>query len=136
MGRPYAQGKEGASSDLELVGVGSPRETPSSDPDLRPDNALVGSRSMTDATTLHAPAVARDRDGLAAFAAGLRDLAFWPGDAGYDDACRIWNGMIERRPALVVPPQDADQVVACVGFVRDRGLPLSIRGGGHNIAGT
>jgi FAD/FMN-containing dehydrogenase len=84
----------------------------------------------------HAPVVARDRDGLAAFAAGRRDLAFWPGDAGYDEACRIWNGMIERRPALVVRPQDADQVAACVGFVRDRGLPLSIRGGGHNIAGT
>ena len=91
---------------------------------------------MTDATTIHAPAVTRKRQGLDAFASGLRDAAVWPGDAGYDEACRIWNGMIGRRPALVVRPRDADQVAACIRFVRDSGLPLSIRGGGHNIAGT
>jgi FAD/FMN-containing dehydrogenase len=91
---------------------------------------------MTDARTIHTLAVARDRNGLEAFASGLRERAFWPGDAGYDEACRIWNAMIERRPALVVRPRDAADVAACIGFVRDRGLPLSIRGGGHNIAGT
>ena len=91
---------------------------------------------MTQATTLHAPTVARDRHGLAAFAAGLRGRAFWPEDAGYAEACRIWNAMIERRPALVVRPRDSGDVVACVRFARDSGLPLSVRGGGHNIAGT
>jgi FAD/FMN-containing dehydrogenase len=91
---------------------------------------------MSDAMTSQAPATARDRHGLNAFAAGLHGRAFWPGDAAYAEACRIWNGMIERRPALVVRPKDADQVAACIGFVRDSGLPLSIRGGGHNIAGT
>jgi FAD/FMN-containing dehydrogenase len=89
---------------------------------------------MTDA--IQAPAVARDRDGLEAFAAGLRSPVFWPGDAGYDEACRIWNAMIERRPALVVRPRDPADVAACVRFARDSGLPLSVRGGGHNIAGT
>jgi FAD/FMN-containing dehydrogenase len=57
-------------------------------------------------------------------------------DAAYADACRIWNTMIERRPALVVRPYDARQVAACIRFVRDQRLALSIRGGGHNIAGT
>ena len=90
---------------------------------------------MTSATTIRA-AVARDRHGLEAFAADLRGPAFWPGDAGYDDACRIWNAMIERRPALVVRPRDAGEVAACIDFVRESRLPLSIRGGGHNIAGT
>ncbi|MGH6896865.1 MAG: FAD-binding oxidoreductase [Geminicoccaceae bacterium] len=91
---------------------------------------------MTAATTIPAPAVARDRHVLEAFAAGLRSPAFWPGDAGYDEACRIWNAMIARRPALVVRPRDAGDVAGCIRFVRDNGLPLSIRGGGHNIAGT
>jgi FAD binding domain len=91
---------------------------------------------MPQATTLRAPTVARDRHGLAAFAAGLPGRAFWPDDAGYAEACRIWNAMIERRPALVVRPRDSSDVVACVRFVRDSGLPLSVRGGGHNIAGT
>ena len=91
---------------------------------------------MTQATTLHAPTVARDRHGLAAFAAGLRGRAFWPADAGYAEACRIWYAMLERRPALVVRPRDTGDVVACVRFARDSGLPLSVRGGGHNIAGT
>ena len=91
---------------------------------------------MTFARTIHAPAVARDRHGLAAFAGGLRGAAFWPGDAEYDEACRIWNAMIERRPALAVRPRGAADVAACIAFARDSGLPLSIRGGGHNIAGT
>jgi FAD/FMN-containing dehydrogenase len=90
---------------------------------------------MTHATTIPAPAIARNR-GLDALAAGLRGPAFRPGDAAYAEACRIWNAMIERRPALVVRPRDPADVAACVRLVRDSGLPLSIRGGGHNIAGT
>jgi FAD/FMN-containing dehydrogenase len=91
---------------------------------------------MTYASTIHAPAVARDRHGLEAFAGGLRGSAFRPGDAEYAEACRIWNAMIERRPALVVRPRTSADVAACIAFARDTGLPLSVRGGGHNIAGT
>ena len=91
---------------------------------------------MTSATTIAAPAVAPDRHGLEVFAAGLGSPAYWPGDAGYDEACRIWNAMIGRRPALVVRPKDAGEVAACIRFAAERGLPLSVRGGGHNIAGT
>jgi FAD/FMN-containing dehydrogenase len=91
---------------------------------------------MTDATTLRAPTVNRDGRDLEAFAAGLRCPVWWPGEAGYDEARRIWNAMIERRPALVVQPTDPAEVAACIRFVQDSGLPLSVRGGGHNIAGT
>ena len=58
------------------------------------------------------------------------------GDAGYDEVVRIWNGMIVRRPALVVQPVSVEGVKATVAFARAHGLLLSIKGGGHNIAGT
>jgi FAD/FMN-containing dehydrogenase len=58
------------------------------------------------------------------------------GDAGWDDAVLIWNGMVAKAPALVLQPTSAAQVAAAVGFARDHGLLLSIKGGGHNMAGT
>ena len=58
------------------------------------------------------------------------------GDAGWDDAVRVWNGMVAKTPAIVLQPTSAAHVAAAVGFVRDRGLLLSIKGGGHNMAGT
>ena len=58
------------------------------------------------------------------------------GDEGWDDAVLVWNGMAAKVPALVVQPTSAHDVAAAVGFARDHGLLLSIKGGGHNIAGT
>ena len=58
------------------------------------------------------------------------------GDEGWDDAVLVWNGMVARSPALVVQPATARDVVAAVEFAREHGLLLSIKGGGHNIAGT
>jgi FAD/FMN-containing dehydrogenase len=57
-------------------------------------------------------------------------------DAGWDDAVRVWNGMVAKAPALVLQPTSGAHVAAAVGFARDRGLLLSIKGGGHNMAGT
>jgi FAD/FMN-containing dehydrogenase len=59
-----------------------------------------------------------------------------PGNEGWDDAMLVWNGMVAKIPALVLQPTSVHDVVAAVGFVRDHGLLLSIKGGGHNIAGT
>ncbi len=63
-----------------------------------------------------------------------------PADPGYADATRLWNGMVTRRPALIVRPSTAATAVidipAAVRFAASRGLPVSVRGGGHNIAGT
>lgn len=59
-----------------------------------------------------------------------------PGDEGFEAATRLWNGMVQKKPALVIQPTGAADVVAAVEFARDHGLLFSVRGGGHNIAGT
>ena len=59
-----------------------------------------------------------------------------PGDPGYEEATRLWNGMIGTRPAHVVKPAGTADVVRAVRYAGERGLPVSVRGGGHNIAGT
>jgi hypothetical protein len=59
-----------------------------------------------------------------------------PGDPGFHDAVRLWNGMAATTPALVLQPASAADVAAAVGFARDHGIALGVRGGGHNIAGT
>jgi FAD/FMN-containing dehydrogenase len=59
-----------------------------------------------------------------------------PGDEGWEDAVLVWNGMVAKEPALVVQPESARDVAAAVGFARDHGLLLGVKGGGHNIAGT
>jgi FAD/FMN-containing dehydrogenase len=75
-------------------------------------------------------------------AARLEDLAgstsgtiLQPGDSGYDEARRVHNGSIDRRPALIVRCRTAADVAAAVRFARASDLEISIRGGGHNVAG-
>ena len=58
-----------------------------------------------------------------------------PGDPTYDEARKVWNGMIDRRPALVARCRGVADVVACVRFAADHGLLPAVRGGGHNVAG-
>jgi FAD binding domain/Berberine and berberine like len=58
------------------------------------------------------------------------------GDQGWNDAVSIWNGMAARLPALLLQPASAHDVAAAVAFAREHGLLLSVKGGGHNIAGT
>jgi FAD/FMN-containing dehydrogenase len=81
-----------------------------------------------------------DRDlhkaAVGALRKALRGVLLEPSDPGYDEVRAIWNGMITRRPALIARVIDTDDVIACVNFARENGLPLSIRGGGHNVAGA
>ena len=58
-----------------------------------------------------------------------------PGQPGYDEARRIHNGLIDKRPALIARCLHTADVVAAVDFARDEGLEISVRGGGHNVAG-
>jgi FAD/FMN-containing dehydrogenase len=57
------------------------------------------------------------------------------GDAGYDPARITFNGMIDRRPEVILRPLDVDDVVSAVEFARDADLPIAVRGGGHSVAG-
>jgi FAD/FMN-containing dehydrogenase len=58
-----------------------------------------------------------------------------PQDAGYDEARALYNGLIDRRPALIVRCRTRDDVVEALALARREGLEVSIRGGGHNVAG-
>ncbi len=57
-------------------------------------------------------------------------------DSDYDDIRSIWNAMIDRRPLLIARCSGTADVVSCIHFARDTGIDFSIRGGGHNIAGS
>ena len=59
-----------------------------------------------------------------------------PGHAQYESARRVWNGMVDRRPALIARCAGEDDVVVALGFAREQGLPVAVRGGGHNVAGN
>lgn len=76
-----------------------------------------------------------DREAVRSLRARLRGQVLQPGDAGYDTNRRIWNGMIDRYPALIARCTGATDVVAAVAFAREQGLPLSVKGGGHGVAG-
>jgi FAD/FMN-containing dehydrogenase len=67
---------------------------------------------------------------------GLRGEVVCPGDRGYDTARAVFNGMVDRRPLAVVRPVDASDVVRCINFARRHDLVLSVRGGGHSVAGN
>jgi FAD/FMN-containing dehydrogenase len=58
-----------------------------------------------------------------------------PGDDDYDAARSVWNGMIDRRPAIIVRPRDADEVVVALRYARAEDLPVAVRSGGHSIPG-
>jgi FAD/FMN-containing dehydrogenase len=66
----------------------------------------------------------------------MKGSVLQPSDDGYDEARTIWNAMIDRRPALIARCESTADVRHAVDFARNHGLVLSIRGGGHNIAGN
>src|SRR5207248_4624294 len=70
------------------------------------------------------------------FKASLQGPLLCPDDAGYDDARRIWNGMIDRRPALIARCRGVAVIINSVNFVRTHELLVAVRGGGHNVAGN
>ena len=71
----------------------------------------------------------------AALEIAMRGTITAPGDPDYDDRRKLYNAMIDRRPALIARCTDAADVIAAVGHARSEGMPLAIRGGGHNGAG-
>lgn len=67
---------------------------------------------------------------------GFRGEAIRPGDAAYDAARAVYNGSIDRRPALIVRPTGAADIRDAVAFAREQRLPLAVRCGGHSVSGV
>jgi FAD/FMN-containing dehydrogenase len=66
----------------------------------------------------------------------VRGAVLAVGDDGYEMARAVWNGLVDRRPAVVVRVADARDVVEALAFAAEQGLRVTVRGGGHNVAGT
>ena len=77
-----------------------------------------------------------DSKAVAQFASGLRGRTFLPSAPEYDQARKIWNGMIDRRPAVIVQCSGVADVINAVNFARESRLVVAVRGGGHNVAGN
>jgi len=69
------------------------------------------------------------------FKSGFRGVLIEPGEPGYDEVRSVWNAMIDRRPGLIARCLGVADVALCVDLARQRGLTLSVKGGGHNISG-
>lgn len=69
------------------------------------------------------------------FRSGLRGILIEPHDEGYSDACKVYNGMISKRPRMIAFCTDVADVILSVHFARNNNLLLAIRGGGHNAGG-
>ena len=86
-------------------------------------------------STVEIEAQVPDKAALAELRAQFRGALLQPGEEGYEEARRIWNGAIDRHPALIARCAGADDVAAAVQFARERDLIISVRGGGHAVAG-
>ena len=77
-----------------------------------------------------------DEETLAAFTAGLRGPCVMASDDGYDAARIIWNGSVDKHPALIAQCTGVADVIDAVNFAREHDLLVAVRGGGHNVAGN
>ena len=73
---------------------------------------------------------------VAALRSGMRGQVILPGDPAYDTARSVWNAMIDKRPGAIARCTGATDVLHAVRIAREEGLTVSVRGGGHNIAGN
>ena len=78
---------------------------------------------------------ARATSTTSTLAAGFAGELLSPGDPGYDDARKVWNGAIDRRPALIARCAGVPDVVAALRHAREHDLLVAVRGGGHGVAG-
>ncbi len=88
---------------------------------------------MSEALTID---TAIDDEAVAALATGMRGACVTPGDAGYDEARIVWNGSIDKHPAIIARCTGVADVIDAVNFARANGVLVAVRGGGHNVAGN
>src|SRR5436305_14421316 len=91
-------------------------------------NLARADHEQGDAMTVNAGAVET-------FKKGFDGTVLVGGDIGYDEARALWNGDIQRKPAVIAQCTTAEQVAAAVAFGRAEALEIAVRGGGHNFAG-
>jgi FAD/FMN-containing dehydrogenase len=110
----------------------SPELAFSPDPAFSPESAFSARRARAQRPAVRPVSTPPDIRG---FAATLRGRAILPADAAYDEARRVHDVAVDRRPAIVVKAAGADDVARTVRFATDAGLDLSVRSGGHSLAG-
>lgn len=91
--------------------------------------------AMADVVTLDGRSVPLRDDALAVFRESFAGEILQQGDPGYDEARTLWNGMHDRHPALIARCRGTSDVVTAVNVARENEMLLSVRGGGHNVAG-
>jgi FAD/FMN-containing dehydrogenase len=93
--------------------------------------------SIADRVTLfNSEPTTLNHEAIGVFAEVFRGQLIQPGDAEYEEARRVWNSMIDKRPALIARCNSTTDVVAALRFAREQGLEIAVRGGGHNVAGN
>ncbi len=97
--------------------------------------AVTSVAADVDAITGDGKQVTLSRLDVDDFRASLRGQLLLPDSAGYDDARKVWNGMFDRRPALIARCAGAADVVQSVKFARAHSLLVAVRGGGHSLSG-
>jgi len=98
--------------------------------------SLVLDRSATTYNCLRYNSLAMlNEDSITELKRSLRGRLIQPGDADYDEARKVYNGMIHKKPRLIARCADVADVIRSVNFGRDNDLLFSIRGGGHNAGG-
>jgi FAD/FMN-containing dehydrogenase len=87
-------------------------------------------------STAAQPLITPPEETVQALRQSVRGPVLGAEEPGFGEATLLWNGLIDKSPALAVQPTGTADVVAAVRFARDHAVPLSVRGGGHNVAGT
>jgi len=88
------------------------------------------------AVDMHSGRITLGETALEALRASMRGRLLQAGDAGYDEARKLWNGMIDRRPALIARCAGTADVLSVVKFAKAHELLVSVRGGGHKSCGV
>ncbi len=89
----------------------------------------------TDPGSVQVPPTAISDTALAGLRRAFGGEVFRPGDGGYDEHRRVWNGSIDRHPAVIARCTGVDDVRTAIRFGRDHQLPVAVRGGGHSYPG-
>ncbi|MEE8177667.1 MAG: FAD-dependent oxidoreductase, partial [Acidobacteriota bacterium] len=90
---------------------------------------------MADRRVVNSAGKAVEEASIKEFQGSLRGELLRPGDNGYDADRKVFNAMIDKRPALIAHCSGAADAIACVNFAREHEVLVSVRGAGHNVAG-